>query len=111
MHEHSLAKNLAELIFKEINKKNVKKVKSITFVIGEASGIEQEFLEHSFKEHIFKGTELENCRLVFKNEKPKIKCKNCGCEYEDVVVKCNCGGIDFDIVAGNSVYIESIEFE
>ena len=111
MHELTYARNLAYLIFKQINEKKPKKVKSITFVIGNASGIEKEFLEHSFKEHIFKNTICEYAELIFKTENPKIKCKKCTKEYNEAILNCDCGSSDFDIVSGKDVYIESIEFE
>ncbi len=111
MHEYSLAKNLAYLIFKEIDKRKPKKVNKIVFVIGKATNVDKEFLEHSFKEHIFKETICENAELKFVFEEPRIKCKKCGKEYEGVVEKCDCGNYDFDIVAGNEVYVREIEIE
>ncbi|MFN3551089.1 MAG: hydrogenase maturation nickel metallochaperone HypA [Endomicrobiia bacterium] len=111
MHEHTLAKNLGYLIFKKIKENKPKKIKKIVFIIGEASGVEKEFLEHSFKEHIFKNTICEQAELVFKTEKPKIKCKKCNEEYKEAILKCNCGSINFDIMSGKDVYIEEIEME
>lgn len=111
MHEHTLAKNLGYLIFKEIEKNKPKRVKKIIFIIGGASGIEKEFLEHSFKEHIFKNTICEKTELVFKIEKPKIKCKKCNTEYQQAILKCSCGNTGFDIISGKDVYIEAIEME
>ena len=111
MHELTYAKNLAYIIFKQINEKKPKRVKSITFVIGSASGIDKEFLEHSFKDHIFKNTICESAELIFKKEDPKIKCKNCNEEYKEAVLSCRCGSSDFDIVSGQDVYIENIDFE
>ncbi len=111
MHEHTLAKNLGYLIFKEIKENKPKKVKKIVFIIGEASAVDKEFLEHSFKEHIFKNTICQQAELVFKIEKPKIKCKKCNKEYEKAILKCDCGSISFDIMSGKDVYIETIEME
>ncbi len=111
MHEYSLARNLAYIIFDEINKRKPNKVNKIVLVVGKASNVDKEFLEHSFKEHIFKGTICENAELEFILEEPKIKCKICGKEYEMCVEKCSCGNYDFDIVAGNEVYVREIEIE
>ena len=111
MHEYSLAKDLANIIFKELKKRKAEKVHKITFILGRASNVDKEFLEHSFKEHIFKGTICENAELEFILEEPKIKCKICGKEYEMCVEKCSCGNYDFDIVAGNEVYVREIEIE
>lgn len=75
MHELTYAKNLAYIIFKQINEKKPKRVKSITFVIGSASGIDKEFLEHSFKDHIFKNTICESAELIFKKRIQRLNVK------------------------------------
>ncbi|MCX7910371.1 MAG: hydrogenase/urease maturation nickel metallochaperone HypA [Endomicrobia bacterium] len=110
MHEHSLAKNLGYIIFNKVNKNKPLRPKKITILIGKASGIDKEFLEHSLKEHIFKGTVCEEAEICFKFETPKIKCKNCSYETEEALEKCKCGSIDFEIVAGKDVYVLDIEF-
>lgn len=111
MHEYTIAKNLAYLIFKEIKEKKTKKIKKIVFVVGEASGVDCDFLEHSLKEHIFKNTICEDAKLIFKKEKPRIKCKNCKIEFEEPINKCRCGSVDFEIEAGKDVFIEEIDSE
>jgi len=111
MHEYTLARNLAYLIFKEINEKKPKKINKIVFIMGKASGVDKEFLEHSFKEHIFKNTICEQAELEFVFEEPKIRCKKCGKIYEQAVIKCECGSDEFDIIAGNEVYVKEIDYE
>ncbi|MCX7956575.1 MAG: hydrogenase maturation nickel metallochaperone HypA [Endomicrobia bacterium] len=108
MHELALARSLAEEIFK-YTEENKKGPKQITIVIGKASGVEKEFLEHSLRDHIFKGTKFENVKFEFLYEMPKIKCKVCSREFKDVVIKCECGGDNFEIVSGKDVYIKEIE--
>jgi hydrogenase nickel insertion protein HypA len=112
MHELSLARDLAKIVFDTMKKSgNEKKLKKVVIAIGEASGIEENFLNHSLKEHIFKGTEFENVEIEYKIQKVKLKCSVCGKEFDDAVVKCDCGSIKFDIVSGKDVYIEEIEVE
>ncbi len=108
MHEHSLARDLAYVIFKQVKEKKFKKVKKIIFGFGEASGIEKDLLEHSFKDHIFPGTPCEDAELEFVIEKPKLKCRKCAKEYEDAIIKCECGSIDFDISSGKDIRILKI---
>lgn len=110
MHEHSLARNLAYIIFSKLNQNKNLKPKKITIVIGEASGVQKDFLEHSLKEHIFKGTSCEEAKLEFKFEKPKLKCKKCDREFSEAIIRCKCGSDDFEIVAGKDVYLSEIEF-
>lgn len=113
MHELSIAQELAEIIFKtlENNDKKNGKVSRIKIIIGETSGIDQEFLEHSLKEHIFKGTSCENAILEFCIEKIKIKCLSCGKEFTEPIFECDCGNKDFDIISGRDVYVSEIEVE
>lgn len=111
MHEYSIAKNLAYIIFDKVNKEKPKKVNKIVIVVGEASGVEKEFLEHSLREHILKNTICEYSELVFEVEKPKIKCNQCKTEYTEPVLKCICGGDNFDVVSGKDVFVKSIEVE
>lgn len=110
MHEHSLAKNLAYIIFTKLNENKNLKPKRIVIVIGEASGIQKDLLEHSLKDHIFKGTPCEEAELVFKLEKPKLKCKNCNSEFSELVIRCRCNSDSFDVTAGKDVYVSEIEF-
>lgn len=111
MHELGLAKDLAAVVFEKIKQNNNKKLKKICIVVGEASGIEKDFLEHSLKEHIFKGTELENVVIEFKIQKVGIRCKKCNKDFFEPVMKCNCGCVDFDILSGKEFFIEFLEFE
>ncbi|MCX7715848.1 MAG: hydrogenase maturation nickel metallochaperone HypA [Endomicrobia bacterium] len=111
MHEYSLARDLAYIIFKHIKEKKAKKVNKIVITVGEASGIEKNFLEHSLKDHIFKNTICENAEIVFNLVRVKIKCKNCNNTYENAIMKCVCGSDNFEIVSGKDVYVEEIEVE
>lgn len=111
MHEYSLAKNIAYIIFDRINKEKPKKVNRIVITVGEASGVDKDFLEHSLKEHMFKNTICENSELVFEIERLKLKCRKCNTEYEEAVIKCGCNSDSFDVVSGKDVFVKSIEVE
>ncbi|MCX7940379.1 MAG: hydrogenase/urease maturation nickel metallochaperone HypA [Endomicrobia bacterium] len=108
MHEHSLAKDIAYLIFDEIKKKKPKKVEKITIVIGEALGINKDFFLHALKEHSLKNTICENSQLEIVVEKAKIKCRKCSNIIEEPVMKCICGSNDFDVFSGKNVYVKEI---
>lgn len=112
MHELGLAKDLSTIIFNTMKKENEnKKLKKVVIVIGEASGIEKDFLNHSLKEHIFKGTKFENVEIEYKIQPVGIKCKACGKNFVEPVMKCVCGSINFDIISGKDVFVEEIEVE
>ncbi|MFQ3675397.1 MAG: hydrogenase maturation nickel metallochaperone HypA [Endomicrobiia bacterium] len=112
MHELGLAKDLASIIFNTMQKEGKdKKLKKVVIVIGQASGIEKDFLNHSLKDHIFKGTEFENVEIEYKIQKVEIKCKSCEKIFTQPVIKCDCGNLNFDIKSGKDVFIEKIEVE
>ncbi len=111
MHEYSIAKDIGYVIFKKINEEKPKKVNKIVISVGEAAGVDKEFLLHSLKEHIFKNTICENAEIAFEIEKPKIKCRQCKTEFVEPIIKCNCGSDSFDIVSGKDIFVKSIEFE
>ncbi len=113
MHELGLAKDLASVIFSHIKteENKFKKLKKVVIIIGKASGIDKDFLNHSLRDHIFKGTDFENVELEYKIQDVRIKCKSCDKVFTDAVLKCSCGSINFDILSGKDVFIEKIELE
>ena len=114
MHELGIAKDLFEIALLTSKKNRLKIITKITVKIGEASGIEEDFLRHSFVDHLIPGTIAENCRLEISKEKVKARCKNCSSFFspEEVVFACrSCRSKDIEIISGKDVYITSIEGE
>ena len=112
MHELSIAKNLFEIIKKKVGKDlpNLKKVK---IKVGKASGIDKDFLKHSFLDHIFPENRLNFLELELLDEDVLLRCKSCKKDLTEVnSLNCPfCGSKDIQIIKGDKVYIESIELE
>ncbi|AKL97683.1 hydrogenase maturation nickel metallochaperone HypA [Endomicrobium proavitum] len=114
MHEHGIARDLWKTVLAEAEKNGLKKITKLTVVLGEASGIEKDFLNHSFVDHIFKeeeiakGAEVEYvvspleavCNVCHKRIKAKDMDKLL-CPY--------CGANNIKITSGRDVFISSIE--
>ncbi len=115
MHELGMAQDLFRIVKKEAEKNNIKKVSKIVLKLGEASGIEEGFLRHSFVDHILPGSIAEGAELEIISETLGAKCKDCGKAIEnkgEAVMKCSgCGSSRLEVVAGMKVFVESIEGE
>jgi hydrogenase nickel incorporation protein HypA/HybF len=114
MHELGIAKDLFEIALLTAKKNKLKKITKITVRIGEAAGIEEDFLRHSFVDHRIPGTIAENCRLEISKEKVKARCRKCSAFFspEKMVFDCqSCHSKDIEIISGKDVYITSIEGE
>src|SRR5271157_2976806 len=104
MHELGIARDFWAVIKETAGKNKLKKITKIVFVLGEASGIEEEFLRHSLRDHILPGTIGENAELVIEKETLAAKCRKCGERITREKVKglsCpKCGGSDIEIISG-----------
>ncbi len=113
MHELGLAQDFWEVIKQKAKENNLKKIEKITLRVGTASGIEEDFLRHSFVDHIFPGTIAEGAELEIIDEPVKARCKSCGKDItsaEEFALGCPfCGSPDIEISAGKDIYLEYIE--
>lgn len=107
MHELSIARTL----LKDIEKRSKGKIpEKILIVVGRASGVDIDFLKHSFLEHIFPEKNWQKVMLVFEWEEPSLYCLNCKKEIKDLnSLSCPlCQSDELKISAGNRVYIKDI---
>ena len=125
MHELGIAKDLFDIVLEKARENNLKKVTKISIKLGEAAGIETDFLRHSFVDHIIPRSIANNCELEISIEKVKAKCKRCSTEFspEDMVfhphtnrvgvgVNCpSCKNKEIEITSGKDVYVAFIEGE
>jgi hydrogenase nickel insertion protein HypA len=118
MHELGIAKDLFDVILT----KTTKKILKITVKVGAGSGIDKDFLRHSFADHLFPGTIAEKAELVLVTEPVKLACRHCGSDIDEdsydtgkenhqSLVCRRCKGTMFDISSGMNTYVESIETE
>lgn len=116
MHEHGIARDLWKVVLEEAEKNNISKITKLNVVLGDASGIEKDLLDHSFIDHIFKEYDIAKGAVVEYEIVPlTAMCKNCSKDIKTSDMKklvCpQCGSSDIDIVSGRDVYIKSIEGE
>ena len=114
MHELGIARDLFDIVLQKARENNLKKITKISMKLGEAAGIEMNFLRHSFSDHIIPQSIAAGCELEITAEKVKAKCKKCSKEFsvKDIAVCCpSCNGSDIEIISGKDVYVASIEGE
>jgi len=113
MHEFSIVQNLLMLIEQTAQENNAKKVTKVVVQIGVLSGVEPHLLELAF--NTFKeGTIAQDAELIMEIEKLRVKCRDCGTESEkeELNMLCPfCGSLNTSIVAGEDMYLKSLELE
>jgi len=113
MHEFSIVQSLLNLIEECARENNAKRVMKVVVSVGVLSGVEPHLLEMAF--NTFKeGTVAEKAELVMETEKLRIKCMECGkeSEKEEMNVVCpECGSLNTQIIAGQDMFLKSLELE
>ncbi|MFN3406116.1 MAG: hydrogenase maturation nickel metallochaperone HypA [Caldimicrobium sp.] len=111
MHEYSLFLNILYHLEKILEPYSSPQLKKVIFVIGELSGVEEEFLKkviETFKER----TLLKDAEIIFEKERLKVFCTKCEKMYEpkNTNTQCPyCEGFETKIVGGMDFYIKSLE--
>jgi len=115
MHELGIAQDLFRIVEDKAKENNLKVVTKILVVVGEASGIEEDFLRHSLMEHLMPGTIAESAELEITREPLQARCVACGLEIDSqrsFSLRCpNCGDNNLEVIQGKSVYLQTIEGE
>lgn len=113
MHEIGIARDLWAVIKQNAKRNSIDRIKKVTVVVGESSGIDPELLRHSLVDHIFPGSIADKAKLEILGEKVKAKCSDCGEEITNEKLSslnCHkCGGINLEITSGRECYVKSIE--
>lgn len=113
MHELAIAQDFWKTILDHAHQNNLTTITKITIMLGEASGIERGFLEHSLKDHIMPGTIAADAELEIVNQPLAAVCGACGAAITtDALTQLacpQCGSRDIEISAGRETYVASIE--
>ena len=110
MHEISIAENIIKLIQNEYGNSEFK-IKEIFVQVGELSGIIPDTLIFAF-DQLKNDTKFSDTKINVEIIKCKLKCNNCGREYEislSDITKCeNCGSDDFILIGGTDIILSRI---
>jgi len=110
LHELAIADSVVQISSRHANGRQVTKVH---LKVGHLRQVVPSALSFSF-ELVAQGTPVEGAELVLEEVPATGKCRACGAEsrLESFPLQCAaCGGFDLEIVAGEELYVESLEME
>ena len=113
MHELAITQSMFDLVLEEAHKAGAKKVGKINLVIGEMTGVVGESVQFYFN-FLSKETIAEKATLTFRMMPPEVKCRDCGktSKLKEHDWTCpHCQSIRLEIIAGQELFVESIEVE
>ncbi|PIV39638.1 MAG: hydrogenase maturation nickel metallochaperone HypA [Candidatus Omnitrophica bacterium CG02_land_8_20_14_3_00__42_8] len=113
MHEYHIVEGVVKQILEKAKSSDAKKITTVTLVLGELSGLQEESIRVYF-ENLSKDNILAGAKLIVKPVKSKLKCKDCGTifEHEKSDFNCpKCSGLGVLASSGKEFYIDNIEIE
>lgn len=116
MHEMALMGDILLLIEKDLEKRNLDRVKRIDLIIGELSNVLPDAIELAFDVYKAQGIPFidNDSQLTIIREKAKAKCLSCDVEYEPDQRLAICPVCQFpsgQLISGETFRIESYEGE
>ena len=113
MHEYHIVEGVVKQILEKAKTSNAKKITSVTLILGELSGLQEEsiriYFDNLAEENILKGA-----KLIIKPVKSKLECQDCGEIFEHEKSKFNCpkcNGLGVLTDSGKEFYIDNIEID
>ena len=113
MHELAITQSLLDLVLAETAKAGTGKVLKINIVLGEMSGVVDRFVKFNF-DLLSRNTVAEAATLSFRKITQQARCRKCGNVFRPGDLRWNCPeceASELEIIAGNEMYLESIEVE
>ena len=110
MHELSIADSVVQIASRHADGRRVTKVH---LKVGHLRQVVPSALDFSF-ELVAQGTSVEGAALVMEEVPAMGRCRTCGAQsqLEGFPLQCKaCGALDLDLIAGEELYVESLELE
>jgi hydrogenase nickel incorporation protein HypA/HybF len=113
MHELAITQSMFDIVLKQAEQVQAKKVTKINLVIGEMTGVVSESVQF-YLDFLTKDTVAEGAVVSIKMVSPKALCINCKQTFElkpfDWTCP-NCKGNGVEIISGKELFLESIEVD
>ncbi len=113
MHEMAVTQSMLELVLAEAAKARASRVTLVNVVLGEMTGVVADCVQAYF-DLMSRYTIAEGAALSFRRVPREAHCRNCAHLFrpDEICWACpECQSAEFEITAGNELYIESIEVE
>jgi len=114
LHELPVIQSLFDICMRHAQSNNAHKIVSVTLKIGEASDLQEEWIQHYF-EFLCRETIAEDAKLHIERVPLIVRCKACEEEFHVDLHKSRqiacpkCGGNSFGYVSGREYSVESME--
>ena len=111
MHELSLVASICDVLNTKIKECGINKVIKVNLFVGELTGVEAFMLESCFEMYV-EATPLEGATLSIEHVPIRVRCRECGNEYESKIPFSDCTVCKskrLEIISGREFYIDSIE--
>ncbi|MFZ0142606.1 MAG: hydrogenase maturation nickel metallochaperone HypA [Aeromicrobium sp.] len=107
MHELAIAESVVEAILERTEER---RVTTVRLAVGRLSGVVPDALEFCF-ELATAGTPLEGATLEIVEPSGRAHCRTCDREFDknDLILLCECGSADVEVVAGRELSVTSVE--
>jgi hydrogenase nickel incorporation protein HypA/HybF len=113
MHELAITEEILRIAVEHAEQATAHQITDIHLVIGELSSVVDDSVQFYF-DFASPGTLAEGAQLHFKRISARLRCRECGTEFEPDGTdwRCpHCETVGGDVIAGREFYLESIEVE
>jgi hydrogenase nickel incorporation protein HypA/HybF len=113
LHELAMVRSIYNVINEKVKEYGVSRVIQVKLIVGELTGVEDMTMKSCFEMYV-QATPLEGAGLVIERVPIKVRCRECGYEYETKIPfsECAvCGKKSYLIISGKEFYIDSLEVE
>ena len=107
MHELSIAESVVDAVLERTGDRHVATVR---LQVGRLSGVVPDALMFCF-ELATAGTALEDADLQIQEPTGRAHCRECNMDFalNDLILLCECGSADVEVVAGRELSVSSVE--
>ena len=107
MHELSIAQSVVDAVVERADGRQVLRVR---LQVGRLSGVFPDALRFSF-ELVTEGTGAQGATLEIDEPQGRAICRSCAADLtlRDLVLLCECGSADIEVVSGRELLISSME--
>ncbi|HVK21117.1 MAG TPA: hydrogenase maturation nickel metallochaperone HypA [Actinokineospora sp.] len=107
MHELAITQSVVEAITERLGDA---RVTAVRLEVGQLAGVVSDSLRFCF-DVAAQGTTVEGARLEIDEPPGRGRCRDCGAEraFHDLILLCDCGSADIEILAGRELRIRSVE--
>ena len=109
MHELAITQSVVDVVRRRTGDR---RVSTVRLQVGRLSGVVPDAMQFCY-ELVVAGTPLADSSLEFELTPGQGHCRTCGADTEltDLILLCQCGSADVEVVAGKELRVISVELE